>query len=191
MTDPIQHTPTKAEREARRALRDAERAAKLAEKIRNLPDSVHGSPVVEIDYTAVSKKRVKELRRDFTDCRRDFLMMLARDRSADLKAAGLSDSAIALIAKGRAPNGFNVHHKVPLAGGGLNVFSNFILIKDEPYHKDFHKVSDLQIVGMNEGEKRKVKIPMPAGCVFVPPDRQPEQVKTVSPLLLLRRANSR
>ena len=64
MTEPLQHKPTKAEREARRAQREAERLAKFAEKAKNLPDSVHGVPVVEIDYTAVSKKRVKELRRE-------------------------------------------------------------------------------------------------------------------------------
>ncbi len=191
MTELLQHKPTKAEREARRAQREAERLAKFAEKAKNLPDSVHGVPVVEIDYTAVSKKRVKELRREFTECRRQFLISLAENRADDLKAAGLSDSAIELMAKGRAPGGYNVHHKSPLAGGGKNEFSNFILIKDEPYHKDFHKVSDIQIVGMKEGETKKVKIPMPDGCVFVPPERQAEQVKTLSPILLMRRANSR
>lgn len=191
MADFVQHKPTKAEREERRAQREAERLAAFAEKAKNLPDSVHGVPVVEIDYTAVSKKRVKELRRTFGECRKRFLITLARNHAADLKAAGLSDSAIDLMAKGRSPGGYNVHHKTPLAGGGKNEFSNFILIKDEPYHKDFHKVSDVQIVGMKEGETKKVKIPMPDGCVFIPPERRAERVKTLPPALMARRLNSR
>ena len=92
---------------------------------------------------------------------------------------GLSDHMIGLLAKGEAPNGFNVHHKMPLAGGGKNEFSNFILIQNDPYHTDIHKVSDLQIVKMKEGETKTVKIPMPQGNVFVPPDRQNLSVQTV------------
>ena len=149
-------------------------------KIDALPDQVHGIPVVEVSYTAVSKKRVKELRREFTGMRREFLKNLAAMQSDDLKLMGLSDNALSLLAKGEAPNGFNVHHKMPLAGGGKNEFSNFILIQNHPYHTDIHKVSDLQIIRMNDGDTKTVKIPMPEGGVFVPPEKRQEQVQTAA-----------
>lgn len=172
MTEYIQHKPTKAEKETRRAQKAAQQEKERLEKIANLPDSVHGIPVIEISYTAVGKKRVKELRRAFGEKRKAFLKNLAATQAPVLKSLGLSDNAIAEMKKGRSPNGYNVHHKIPLAGGGTNDFSNFILIQNDPYHTDIHKVSDLQICKMNEGETKTVKIPMPSGSIFIAPDQK-------------------
>ena len=196
MSELIHHTLTKAEKEARKAERLRQQDQERQKKIAALPDQVHGIPVEEVSYTAVSKKRVKELRREFTGMRREFLKNLAATQTDALKQMGMSDKMISLLAKGDAPNGFNVHHKMPLAGGGKNDFSNFILIQNDPYHTDIHKVSDLQIVKMNEGETRTVKIPMPQGSVFVPPEKRQERVRTevkapVSAVLLKKMQNAR
>ena len=181
MTDYVQHTLTKAEKEARRAERLRQQEQERQSKIAAIPDQIHGIPVVEVSYTAVSKKRVKEMRREFTGLRKAFLKELAATQTDALKQMGLSDRMIALLAKGDTPNGFNVHHKMPLAGGGKNEFSNFILIKNDPYHTDIHKVSDLQISKMKEGETQTVKIPMPQGSVFIPPEKQQNQTITKAP----------
>lgn len=172
MTDYIQHKPTKAEKEARRAQRAAQQEKERAEKIAALPGKVHDIPVIDVSYTAVEKKRVKELRRSFGPQRKAFLQNLAKTQAPVLKALGLSDKAIAEMGKGRAPNGYNVHHKLPLAGGGKNEFSNFILIKNDPYHTDIHKVSDLQICQMQDGETKTVKMPVPDGSIFIPPSEK-------------------
>ena len=133
---------------------------------------MHDIPVIDVSYTAVGKKRVKELRRSFGPQRKAFLQNLAKTQAPVLKALGLSDKAIAEMGKGRAPNGYNVHHKLPLAGGGKNEFSNFILIKNDPYHTDIHKVSDLQICQMQDGETKTVKMPVPDGSIFIPPSEK-------------------
>lgn len=191
MTEYIHHSLSKAEKEARRAERLRQQEQERQRKINALPDQVHGIPVVEVSYTAVSKKRVKELRRQFSEMRRKFLINLAETQADLLKQMGLSDNALALLAKGNAPNGFNVHHKMPLAGGGKNEFSNFILIQNNPYHTDIHKVSDLQIATMKEGETKTVKIPMPEGSVFVPPEKRQERIQTTAkapvPAILLQK----
>ena len=180
MTEPVQHTLTKAEKEARRAERERQKEQERQQKITTIPDQVHGIPVVEVSYTAASKKHIKKMRHEFTKMRKAFLKELAATHVDALKQMGLSDKMIALVAKGDAPNGFNVHHKMPLAGGGKNEFSNFIFIKNEPYHVDIHKVSDLQIAKMKEGETQTVKIPMPQGSVFIPPEKQQGRTETKS-----------
>lgn len=173
MTDLIMRKPTKAEKEARRAERAAQQEAERQKRIAALPDSVHGVPVIEMEYTAAGTKKIKEMRRSFTPQRKAFLKHLAQTQAPVLKALGLSDNMIAGMAKGCAPNGYNVHHKQPLGGGGKNEFSNFILIKNDPYHTDFHKVSDVQICKMQPGETKTVKIPYPEGSIFIPPaDRE-------------------
>ena len=189
MADYIQHTLTKAEKEARRAERLRQQELERQTKIAALPDQVHGIPVVEVSYTAVDKKHVKEMRHEFTGMRRAFLKELAATQTDALKQMGFSDNMIGLLAKGESPKGFNVHHKMPLAGGGKNEFSNFILIKNDPYHTDIHKVSDLQIAKMNAGETKIVKIPMPQGSVFIPPEKQQSQtaVKTPVSMALLQK----
>lgn len=191
----IRHKPTKAEKEARRAQRAAEQERERNERIAALPDNVHGIPVTEVSYTAVGKKRVKELRRSFTAQRKAFLQHLAKTQTPVLKALGLSNNTIADMEKGRAPNGYNVHHKLPLAGGGKNEFSNFILIKNDPYHADIHKVSDLQICKMREGETKTVKMPVPDGDIFIPPsEKQRVQTalkQTVLPAVLQKKLLTR
>lgn len=169
MTEYIQHKPTKTEKEARKAQKAAQQEQERLNKIAALPEKIHDIPITDVSYTAVGKKRVKELRRAFGEKRKAFLQNLAKTQLPLLKALGISDKAVADMAKGRSPNGYNVHHKIPLAGGGKNEFSNFILIKNDPYHTDIHKVSDLQISKMQKGETKTVKMPVPEGSIFIPP----------------------
>lgn len=172
MTALVQHTLTKAEREARRAERAAQKERERQAQEAALPDSVHGVPLTEMVYTAASKKELKAKRREFTPMRSAFLRDLAENSAPLLRRAGLSEAQIALMSKGKSPAGWNVHHKHPLGGGGKNEFANFIFIQNDPYHTDFHKVSDVQIRALKDGETRTIRIPVPQGSVFVPPERQ-------------------
>lgn len=186
----IQHKKTQAERTAeRREKQERERQ----EKISRIPDSIHGAPVIDAAYTAASKKQIKELRREFTPARRDFLISLAQTQKDVLLSLGISEKAVAEMLKGNAPNGYNVHHKMPLAGGGKNDPSNFILIKNDPYHTDFHKISDVQICKMQDGETKTVKMPMPEGSIFVPPKEQykTQEKNRVSPAVLNKMQKTR
>lgn len=179
MTDFEQKKLTRQERNALRAQKKEQ--DRLA-KIKAIPESIHGIPVIETEYTSVPNKRVKALRREFSQVRKEFLKMLAETQVPALKQMGLSDKAIEGMAHGKSPNGFNTHHKIPLAGGGTNVFDNFILIKNEPYHEDIHKIMDPQICVLKDGQKAVVKLPLPKGNVFIPP-AQAEKEQTASKTL--------
>lgn len=175
MSELLQH---KLSQQERKALRDAKKEKDRLAKIDMIPESIHGIPVVETAYVAVPRRRVKMLRREFSAVRKEFLKMLASTQYPALKQAGLSDKAIENMKRGASPSGYNTHHKIPLAGGGLNAFDNFILIKNDPYHEDLHKVLDPQICILKDGERAVVKMPLPQGNVFIPP-KQEEKTKNV------------
>jgi hypothetical protein len=56
------------------------------------------------------------------------------NHAAVLRDAGMSDADIAMMAKGRIPSGYQVHHVLPLDDGGTNATSNLVLIKNDPNH---------------------------------------------------------
>ncbi len=173
----------KLTQQERNALRAAKKEKDRLEKIRAIPESIHGIPVVEAPYVAVPRRKVRELRREFTTARKEFLKILATTQYPALKKAGLSDKAVENMKRGMSPNGYNTHHKIPLAGGGLNVFDNFILIKNDPYHEDLHKILDPQICVLKDGERAVVKIPLPSGNVFIPPKQEEKTQNAEKPPL--------
>ena len=68
--------------------------------------------------------------------RAQFLNQVRKDVSAtDLQALGWSDEAIrSFKAGGPPPQGFAVHHRVPLQAGGTNDSGNLVLIRNDPDH---------------------------------------------------------
>ncbi|MDY6407693.1 MAG: HNH endonuclease signature motif containing protein [Pseudomonadota bacterium] len=62
-------------------------------------------------------------------------------------------------ASGRVPHGFDVHHIVPLSGGGQNKFSNFCLI-ERSLHKFINKKCfDPALRGIRVGESVDIELP--------------------------------
>ena len=62
-------------------------------------------------------------------------------------------------ANGRVPHGFEVHHIVPLSGGGQNKFSNFCLI-ERSLHKFINKKCfDPALRGIRVGESVDIELP--------------------------------
>lgn len=89
----------------------------------------------KITYTKRPRDEYNQLRREFnTSIRKNYLKTLGENPEY-LKAAGFSVDEIARIKAGDSPVGWQVHHQLPLDDSGTNDFSNFVLIKDVPYHK--------------------------------------------------------
>jgi hypothetical protein len=62
-------------------------------------------------------------------------------------------------ATGRVPHGFDVHHIVPLSGGGLNKFSNMCLI-ERSLHKFINKKCfDPALRNIKVGESVDIELP--------------------------------
>lgn len=97
-----------------------------------------------------------------------FLKELGRKNVAELKRAGLSDADIALVARGNLPQGWQVHHKLPLDDGGTNAASNLVMIKNDPFHKAITNRQNELTRGMKAGESRAMDFPEVPGVVYPP-----------------------
>jgi len=144
-------------------------------------DTIHGLKLKEVEYTVPTKAERVARREEFNGIRDEngnvvvegvrskFLKMLANEH-ADLlvERLGLTERDIEGMREGYTPNGFNVHHKLALHGGGRNEFSNFILTPLYP-HDQWHKdVMDAQLLGIREGETRTIKIPYTDEMIYDP-----------------------
>jgi uncharacterized protein len=87
---------------------------------------------------------------------------------AALKRAGLDDAQIARLAEGKIPQGWQVHHKLPLDDGGTNAFSNLVLIKNDPYHIGITNAQRTLVGDLTVGSSRQVDFPVPNGVVYPP-----------------------
>ncbi|HLM58672.1 MAG TPA: hypothetical protein VK422_21390 [Pyrinomonadaceae bacterium] len=131
-----------------------------------------GVTVRSISYTKRSADELATLRNAFNSTERaGFVRSLANDpaKVAQLRRAGLNDDQIRMLADGKIPQGWQVHHKLPLDDGGTNDYSNLVLIKNEPYHKVITNAQNSATRGMTEGQTRLIEQwPIPPGFVYPP-----------------------
>lgn len=122
--------------------------------------------MVDITLTKCDSVELARLRNEFnTSVRKEFLMDLGKNHEY-LKNAGFSDIDILKIQNGYVPDGWQVHHKIPLDGGGSNSFDNLVLIQNEPYHKVITNYQNSTMRGMLEGESKTVKWPIPNDDIY-------------------------
>ncbi len=140
-------------------------------------DTIHGLKLKEVEYKVPSMAERKAKRAEFNGDRENgvegvrskFLKMLANEHEKELvEKLGLTQTDIDGMKKGFTPNGFNVHHKLALHGGGKNEFKNFILTPLYPHDQWHHDVMDPQIAGIREGEARKILIPYTDEMIYDP-----------------------
>ena len=144
-------------------------------------DTIHGLKLKEVEYTVPPLAERKAKRAAFNGgrdkdgnligggARAIFLQMLARDHEKELvEKLGLTERDLDGMRHGYTPNGFNVHHKLSLHGGGKNEIKNFILTPLYPHDQFHHDVIDPQLVGIKEGETRKILIPWTDEMIYDP-----------------------
>lgn len=123
-----------------------------------------------IQYTKVSSENLAELRKAFnTTDRKEFLSYLSNDKDMlqQLKTAGMSDTDILKMKNGYVPTGYQVHHKIPLDGGGTNSLDNLVLIKNDPYHKVITNTQNSVTSGLDAGQTMKIhNWPIPDGKIY-------------------------
>lgn len=79
---------------------------------------------------------------------------------------GFSETDILKIKAGKVPNGWQVHHKLPLDDSGTNSFDNLVLIKNEPYHKVITNYQNSVTKDMKSGDIQVVQWPIPDGHIY-------------------------
>lgn len=132
-------------------------------------DTVHGLTMTEVEYKIPPRSERNSRRKQFSSVRSAFLRELAENHKAELvERLGLDDAAIEAMKHGTTPLGYNVHHKLPIHGGGKNEFKNFILTPLYPHDQWHHDIIDPQIDGLAEGESRKIMLPYGDEMIFDP-----------------------
>ena len=122
-----------------------------------------------IAYTKRDPAATARLRGEFDGtARKQFLQDLASDpaKVARLKQSGLTDAQINAMRDGVVPQGYQVHHKLPLDDGGTNAGSNLVLIQNEPFHKVITNEQNSLTRGMQPGETRQLDFPVPDGFIY-------------------------
>lgn len=102
---------------------------------------LHGFTVQSFHYVKKADRQQYKTERttEFNKVRPAFLKQLANRHANELRAAGIAQAAIDRMASnGRPPDGYQVHHRIPLDDGGDNSFSNLILIRDDVEHRAIH-----------------------------------------------------
>jgi len=125
----------------------------------------------EVEFTALATNKKNEMRRGFKRARRDFLRYIAYYNVSELKDAGIDERGLQILKKGKVPENFDVHLKVPFEYGGTNDFSNLIFIQTHNFHDDIHRFIDMQTTSQPLGCRlSKLYIPVAEGRVYVPKD---------------------
>jgi len=144
-------------------------------------------PVVEMVYSRRAKAERVALREAFdTEGRQAFLRHLLTERRADLKAKGFTERNLESLRYGKVPHGYNVHHIKPLDDGGDNRFDNLVLLRAHPEHESIHRYLDPQLKGLDNGQSRTVRLPLPEAGAYrreaPEAEREPAQARTAQRL---------
>lgn len=91
-----------------------------------------------------------------------------------LRSAGIPQREIdRMVDVGKPPDGYQVHHRLPLDDGGTNSPDNFILIKDDVEHRALHgyyNPAELRIRHLAHGETATVALAVPPKDTVIYPD---------------------
>lgn len=137
-------------------------------------DTIHGYELKTMEYRVPPMGERKKLRSRFKEFKGSFLKHIGEKFEPELRALGMNDEEIKRVKAGHGVNGYNVHHKLPIHGGGKNEFSNLVLMPIPPHDDLHHVVMDKQIRGMKEGEARMIKVPWTDEMVYVAPQNKQE-----------------
>lgn len=120
--------------------------------------------VVKMDYVRRSPAERDLLRREFdSSIRKNFLKDIA-DNPEVVKRLDTFDRNI--LAKGFVPDGYQVHHKLPLDDSGDNSFDNLVLISTRPEHAAFTTAQKRITASLNPTGTNIVLWPKPQGIIY-------------------------
>jgi hypothetical protein len=138
--------------------------------------ALHGFTIERIPYLRKADRTVykRERKDDFPKMRKAWLMRIAVANAAELEGAGISREDIdRMAATGKPPEGYQVHHRLPLDDGGTNAFDNLILMRDDVEHRAVHgyyNPGEQRIDQLKYGEQGEVALPLPPADTVVYPN---------------------
>lgn len=141
---------------------------------------LHGFTIEKVSYTRKADRAfyAKERREFDARVKGAWLKTIARTHRAELLSAGLSDVQVdAMAYDGKAPAGYQVHHRIPLDDGGSNDLANLILLRNDVEHRAVHgyyNPGEKRIQQMAHGASGEVALPLPPrdAVIYPNPSRQ-------------------
>ena len=145
-------------------------------KLKPFTGTYKGNPIelkdielVDINYKKRDRDEYLSLRKEFNNTiRSDFLKDLAKDKQAIsiLRQQNVTEPDIIKLMNGKVPQGYQVHHKIPLDDGGTNNKENLILIRNSPEHAAFTTYQKQQTSNLKNGDSVDLAWPIPNGNVY-------------------------
>lgn len=133
-------------------------------KLRGEPRIVNGITITDINYIKRNSAEAALLRKEFdSTVRRTFIKEIANTSDA---VNIFSSSQLLRMKNGKSPEGWDVHHKLPLDDSGTNSFNNLVLIEKEPYHKIFTNMQRSAAKNLVPGESRITPWAIPTGSIY-------------------------
>jgi hypothetical protein len=126
------------------------------------PQPLPGFHLEEITYSKRSEADTDVLRRKFkSSVRGNFMKKISSDPIylQELRTAGFDDNDLEIMELGQVPDGWQVHHKLPLDDGGDNSFDNLLLIKNSPYHSVVTGYQKTNTGKLKPGQSKQLKWP--------------------------------
>lgn len=151
-------------------------------------DVIQGFKLKEVEFKTPPKREREVMREQFKkEVRPAFLKYVAEHFSTELRAMGISEAGLATMRKGFSVNGYNVHHKLPIHGGGTNDFKNLIIMPVGPHDELHHQVIDPQLKNKNLTEGVKIKLPWKDEMVWKRPPHPREKLNVAVTQLAQKR----
>ena len=143
--------------------------------------SINGFELIDVEYKTPPKDIRHERRDTFNkETRPAFLKHLAATKEKELRAIGIDDFGLELMRNGKSVPGYNVHHKLPIAGGGKNEFGNLIIMPIGPHDELHHRVIDPQLKNKVLENGVKIKLPWTDETVWSRPAQKYEYANAAS-----------
>ena len=115
-----------------------------------------------IQYTKRPAAEREALRREFNGrAQPAYLNDVATNNADQLKAGGLTDAEIEGMKQGETPDGYQVHHILPLDDGGTNSPDNLVLTRQSPDHTLLTNYQLDATRGLTAGQTRSLAWPHP------------------------------
>ena len=152
-------------------------------------DVINGFKLKETEFKMPPKSEREAMREQFKkEVRPSFLKYVAEHFVDELHAMGISDAGLARMREGYSVNGYNVHHKLPIHGGGTNDFKNLIIMLIAPHDELHHLVIDPQLKNQNLSRGIKIKLPWNDDMVWKRPVKSREKLNISVAQLIQKQA---
>ncbi|HAV9731150.1 TPA: HNH endonuclease [Escherichia coli] len=120
--------------------------------------------VSELNYVRRDRAEYTALRGEFNSTvRPNFLKSLSDHPDA---VSTFDSSDLLRLAEGKAPPGWQVHHKIPLDDSGTNAVDNLILMQTSPYHSALSKTQAIITKDLPYNASTNVLWPSPNGVIY-------------------------